>query len=57
MEKLTVKPTAPCLHCKDRIVGCHEICQKYQVYRAQQDKYNKVVRAERKKRYGKDDFA
>lgn len=28
---------APCKDCKDRMIGCHSTCEKYQAYRLQQD--------------------
>lgn len=28
----------PCRYCKDRVVGCHGVCEKYQEYNAEREK-------------------
>lgn len=40
-------PTAPCLDCPDRYLGCHDTCEKYLAYRKEQDIFNEKLRKER----------
>lgn len=35
-----MKLIAPCKDCKDRVVGCHSVCEKYITYRILKDKEN-----------------
>lgn len=40
-------PKAPCLNCPNRYIGCHDVCEKYLVYRKEQDSYLKKRNHER----------
>lgn len=39
---------APCLNCKDRVLGCHDTCERYISYRKELDKVNAEDRERRK---------
>ena len=56
MEKVIEKPKAPCKGCEERVLGCHDQCERYQDYRKKQDKYNLAVRKEKYKNYGGDEY-
>ena len=44
---MKVRPKAPCLNCQNRKIGCHDICEKYQIYRREQDDFNLFYNAEK----------
>lgn len=37
------RPTSPCHHCSDRVVGCHGKCEKYIAFRKEREEYLKFV--------------
>ena len=37
---------APCKGCMDRVLGCHDNCEKYQEYKAKNDAARKVRQQE-----------
>ena len=49
-------PTAPCLNCPDRYLGCHDTCQKYLTYRKEQDIVNTKRSKERRFEKEMDDY-
>lgn len=34
----------PCKDCKDRHIGCHAACERYQAYRVQQEEISRMRR-------------
>lgn len=49
-------PTAPCLNCPNRYLGCHDTCQKYLTYRKEQDIVNTKRSKERRFEKEMDDY-
>jgi len=49
MSKKTImhKPTAPCLGCPDRIVGCHIKCAKYNVFVRKAEIWRKYIQQQK----------
>ena len=43
------KPKAPCKDCKEREVGCHIRCEKYQQYVADNETYHRELNANKSK--------
>ena len=40
-----------CWHCREREVGCHSYCERYSEERKEQDRYNDLVNAEKRKSF------
>ena len=42
--KYAIHVDTPCQDCKDRHVGCHSTCKRYEEYRTKLDEYNEKHR-------------
>ena len=51
MEEVRIRPEAPCQECKERVLGCHDHCDKYMDFRKRQDDYNAYIRFEKVRHY------
>lgn len=42
-----VKPTAPCMGCSDKYIGCHGICDRYKAYTEANEKFKDSIRQQK----------
>lgn len=46
----------PCRDCKDRVVGCHSVCDRYMEWKKEVEAYNAKVYAEKKANAAPEEF-
>lgn len=42
-----IKPTAPCMGCSDKHIGCHEICDMYKAYTEANEEFKESIRQQK----------
>ena len=42
-----VKPTAPCMDCSDRNIGCHSMCDRYKAYTEAHEELKESIRKQK----------
>ena len=42
-----IKPTAPCMDCSARNIGCHGICDRYKAYTEAHDELKESIRKQK----------
>ncbi|MED9929695.1 MAG: hypothetical protein UE851_01390 [Lachnospiraceae bacterium] len=42
-----IKPTAPCMGCSDKHIGCHGICDMYKAYTEANEEFKESIRQQK----------